>query len=224
KRIPFRRTATKSARSHCVTRVSERARRRAWEHESGACSAALTGAPEFAMRIITNKKPLARAETKGCLQCERAAGGGGRDTQQTRRGGESGRALGAARDDELSGSHHLDEPIAFRELLERVELFGAAGDLDDHRRFGDIDDVPFEDLGHLEDVRSRVRADLDLEESELSFDRLLRHVLLGPHGVDELVELLDDLIESGGLALARDRHPRETGPVPAAHHERVDVE
>ena len=52
----------------------------------------------------------------------------------------------AARDRDLARAHHLDEPERAHHALEGLDLVGRAGDLDDDRALGHVDDLAAEDL------------------------------------------------------------------------------
>src|SRR3954471_3087603 len=85
-----------------------------------------------------------------------------------------GSGLGpAARDRDLAGAHHLDHPERPDHLLEGVDLVRRAGDLDDERLAGHVDDVAAEDLDDLEHLGALRAVRGDLEQRQLARDRAL---------------------------------------------------
>src|SRR3954465_9165088 len=86
--------------------------------------------------------------------------------------GRSGLAP-AARDRDLARAHHLDHPERPDHLLEGVDLLRRAGDLDDERLAGHVDDVAAEDLDDLEHLGALRAVRGDLEQRQLARDRAL---------------------------------------------------
>ncbi len=85
--------------------------------------------------------------------CVARAAGGGRARAEAQ-SPASGLAA-TARDRDLAGAGHLDEPERPHQRLEGVHLVAGAGDLDHHRALGHVDHLGAEDLADLHDLGAR---------------------------------------------------------------------
>src|SRR6187551_2118345 len=81
------------------------------------------------------------------------------------RGGRTGEA-------DAAGARKLFQAVGADELLERVELFRRADDLEDDRVRPQVGDPGAEHFGEGEQLAAPVCRRIDLEECELALDRL----------------------------------------------------
>src|ERR1700744_3311049 len=89
--------------------------------------------------------PPARSSESRCASDTRIDAETAFITLPGRRGTSSGLAA-PARDRDLAGAGHLDETDRSQQVLQRVDLVAAPGDLDDNRALVDVDDRLAEDL------------------------------------------------------------------------------
>src|SRR5262249_51467263 len=72
------------------------------------------------------------------------------------------------------GAHELAHAVRTNELLERLDLVGAAGQLEGDRVTPDIGDACAGGLAERDEVGAPVGRDCDRDQRELTLDRLLR--------------------------------------------------
>src|SRR5712691_1929988 len=125
---------------------------------------------------------------------------------------------------DTAGADELFQPVRAHELLERVDLLGMADDLEDDRVGAEIRDACVEGLGQRYQLSALGRTCGDLEQGELSLDRLARLELAHPEHVDELVHLLLDLLERMLLAVHAERDARHVVARGRTVREALDVE
>src|SRR3990170_641337 len=123
-----------------------------------------------------------------------------------------------------AGANQLLEPVRAHELLERVDLFRVADDLEHDRVRPEVGDAGVESLGQRDELAAPGSRRRDLQERELTFDRLVGLELAHPEDVDQLVHLLLDLLERVLLAVDPEGDPRHVVPLRRAHREALDVE
>src|SRR5919197_2545398 len=125
---------------------------------------------------------------------------------------------------DAAGADELLEPVRPHELLEGVDLFGGADELEDDRLRADVGDACVERLREGDQVGALAGRRRHLEQRELALDRLARGELLHAEDVDELVDLLLDLLERMLLAVHAQRDARDVVPLGRADREALDVE
>src|SRR5690606_30354777 len=131
--------------------------------------------------------------------------------------------LGALQRDH-AGADELDDPERLHLADERLELALVAGDLEDERLPGDVDDPGPEVLGDLPNLDPVVgRAYCDLDEHQLAADVVRAGVVDDREHVDELLELLRHLLHGGVLARDDERGARQAGALGLGHRQRLDV-
>ena len=79
--------------------------------------------------------------------------------------------------------------------MERVELLGRAGELEDDRVGADVEEPPAERLGGRDELGPLLGRGLHADHEQLALDGLARDELGHAEDVHELVDLLLDLLE-----------------------------
>lgn len=126
--------------------------------------------------------------------------------------------------DDFPGADRLDDLELGEHGEGGVDLDSVAGDHDDHRNRGEIDGFPGEVFADLKSLGAVVRGALQLDHHQFLGNGIVAGVLEAVDDVDELADLLDDLVESGGIAGDADGHAREAAAAALGDDERVDIE
>ena len=133
------------------------------------------------------------------------------------------RVVAAHQRDGAAAGHLLDAEGA-HQLDEVVDLLRRAGDLDDHRLRGDVDDPAAEDLEDVEQVAAGGVGRVHAQQQQLVGDDALAGDVVDGDDVDELGELLGGLLGLLPAHVHGDGHARHRGVVGGPDRQRVDVE
>src|SRR3954454_23527135 len=112
---------------------------------------------------------------------------------------------------DAAGADELLQPVRADELLERVDVLGRAGQLEDDRVAPEVGDARREDLAERHQLGALRRGRGDLHERQLPLDRRAARELGGAEDVAELVQLLLDLLEAVPSAVDAERDPADVG-------------
>lgn len=126
--------------------------------------------------------------------------------------------------DHLTSAHGLDDLVLREHGDCGINLWAVAIDHYHHRGRCEINGFATEVLGDLKRGRAVVLIAKKLDQNHFLGDGIVAGVLKAMDHIDQLIDLLDDLIETGGISGDTDGHARKRWVATLGNDQGIDIE